>query len=44
MDKERMAKRIAEWRPIAVRGIGRLRLRWEDDVSRSRKTEDTELE
>jgi hypothetical protein len=27
-----MVKRITEWRPIAVRRIGRPRLRWEDDV------------
>jgi hypothetical protein len=26
MDKERMVKRITEWRPIAVRRIGRTRL------------------
>lgn len=32
MDKERMVKRITEWRPIAVRSIGRPRWRWEDDV------------
>jgi hypothetical protein len=27
MDKERTAKILTEWRPIAVRKIGRLRLR-----------------
>jgi hypothetical protein len=32
MDKQRTVKRITEWRPIAVRRIGRPRLRWEDDV------------
>ena len=32
MDKEKTVKRITEWRPFAVRRIGRLRLRWEDDV------------
>jgi hypothetical protein len=33
MDKERMVKRITEWRPTEVRRIGRVRLRWEDDVT-----------
>ena len=32
MDKERVVKRITEWRPIAVRRIGRPTWRWEDDV------------
>ena len=32
IDKERTVKRVTEWRPIAVRRIGRPRLRWEDDV------------
>ena len=32
MDKERAVKRTMEWRPTAVRRIGRLRLRWEGDV------------
>jgi hypothetical protein len=32
MDNEREVKRITEWRPIAVRRLGRLRLRWENDV------------
>jgi hypothetical protein len=27
-----MVKRLTKWRPIAVRRIGRLRLRWKDDV------------
>jgi hypothetical protein len=31
MDKERAVERIVECRPIAVRRIGRLRLRWEGD-------------
>jgi hypothetical protein len=31
MDEERTVKRIIEWRPIAVRRIGRPRLTWEDD-------------
>jgi len=29
VDKERTVKRITEWRPIAVRRIGRPSLRWE---------------
>jgi len=32
MGNEREVKRITEWRPIAVRRLGRLRLRWENDV------------
>ena len=32
MNKERMVKRKTEWKPIAVRRIGRPRLRWDDDV------------
>jgi hypothetical protein len=32
MGKERTVERITEWRPIAVRRIGRQRLRWEGDV------------
>lgn len=32
MDKERAVERITEWRPIAVRRIGRPRLRWVGDV------------
>jgi hypothetical protein len=28
MDKERTVKRMTEWRPTAVRRIGRSRLRW----------------
>jgi hypothetical protein len=33
MDKERMVKRITEWRPTKVRRIGRVRLRWDDGVT-----------
>ena len=32
MGKEWTVKRITEWRAIAVRKIGRPRVRWEDDV------------
>jgi len=32
LDKERVVKRLKEWRPPVVRRIGRSRLRWEDDV------------
>jgi hypothetical protein len=32
MDNEREVKRITEWRPIAVRRVGRPRSRWEDNV------------
>jgi hypothetical protein len=32
MDKEMAVERMTEWRPIAVRRIGRPRLRWEGDV------------
>jgi len=32
MGKERTVRRITEWRPLAVRRIGRQRLRWEGDV------------
>jgi len=32
LDKERMVKRITEWRPPVVRRIDRSRLRREDDV------------
>jgi len=32
MDEERMMKRITVWRPDAVRRIGRLKLKWENDV------------
>jgi hypothetical protein len=32
MEKERTVKRITECRGIAVRRIGRPRVRWEDDV------------
>jgi hypothetical protein len=32
MDKERTVKIVTEWRPIAVRRIGRPRTRWENDV------------
>jgi hypothetical protein len=32
MGRERMVKRITEWRPIAVRRIDRQRLGWEGDV------------
>ena len=32
MDKERTVKRVTEWRPIAVKTVGRPRIRWEDDV------------
>ena len=32
LDKERMVKRITEWRPPVVRMIDRSRLRWEVDV------------
>jgi hypothetical protein len=32
VNKERTVKRITEWRPIAVRRIGRPRLRWEDNA------------
>jgi len=32
MEKERTLKRITECRGIAVRRIGRPRVRWEDDV------------
>jgi len=32
MDEERTVKRITVWRPDAVRRIGRLKLRWKDDV------------
>jgi len=32
MDKERAVKRVTEWRTVAVRKAGRLRLRWEDNV------------
>ena len=32
MDTERMEKRITEWRPIAVRRIGRSSLRWGHNV------------
>ena len=32
-DKERMVTRITEWRPTAVRRIGRTKLRWNDDVT-----------
>jgi len=32
LDKEETVKRIIGWRPIAVRRIGRWRLRWEGDV------------
>jgi hypothetical protein len=31
--KETRVKRVTEWRPIAERRIGRLKLRWEDDVT-----------
>jgi len=31
MDKERMMKRIRKWRQIAVRMIGKRRIRWEVD-------------
>jgi hypothetical protein len=31
MDKGRMVKRIRKWRRIAVRRIGKRRLRWEVD-------------
>jgi hypothetical protein len=31
-DKERRVTRITEWRPTAVRRIGRTKLRWNDDV------------
>jgi hypothetical protein len=33
MDKERMVKRITEWRPTKVRRTGIARLRWKDDVT-----------
>ena len=32
MDNERTPKIVGDWRPIAVRRIGRKRLRWESDV------------
>ena len=32
MDKERTVKRVTEWRTVAVRKAGTLRLRWEDNV------------
>jgi hypothetical protein len=32
MNEERTVERITDWKPITVR-IGRLRLRWEGDVS-----------
>jgi hypothetical protein len=32
MDTSRTAKRIFEWKPIGTRSLGRLRLRWLDDV------------
>lgn len=32
MDKERRVKRITERRPVAVRRVGRPRIRWEDYV------------
>jgi hypothetical protein len=33
MAKESMVERITEWRPIAVRRIGRPRLKWQDDIA-----------
>jgi hypothetical protein len=32
LDKEKMMKRITDWRPPVVRWIDGSRLRWEDDV------------
>jgi len=32
LDKERVVKRITEWRPPVVRRINRSWFRWEDDV------------
>jgi hypothetical protein len=32
MDSSRIPKRIFEWKPIGRRSLGRLRLRWFDDV------------
>jgi hypothetical protein len=32
LSKERMVKRVTEWRPMAARTICRPRLSWEDDV------------
>jgi len=32
-NKRRMVKRITKWRPVAVRRIGRPRIRWEVEVS-----------
>jgi len=32
VDEERTMKRITVWRPVAVRRIGRPKLRWEDDA------------
>ena len=32
MDKEMSVKRVAKWRPFAVRKIGRPGTKWEDDV------------
>jgi hypothetical protein len=45
MDKERTVKRVTEWRTVAVRRAGILRLRWENNVKReSGRNEDSELE
>ena len=33
MGKDKTVQRIGEWRRIAVRGIGRRKCRWQDDVS-----------
>jgi len=31
-DNDRTAKIVGEWRPVAVKRIGKKRLRWESDV------------
>lgn len=46
VDEERTVERITVWRPVAVRGIGRPKLRWEGDGCQrgSGKNENSELE